>query len=293
MVTQGLERHPSAVAAEFMMHGNPINVLVEGQSDKKYWSNVFHDDVRIKPCDGYDKVISISKELSNKPILSFAIIDKDFREYIKTEDSPLGDYFITNEHDLELMMYNSKAFLKILNGYGIELSMNEKKMLCASIIEVAKQIGCLCLASKLVNGDLIFKSCEKHRFVFPKYESIMEFKDSKCKFTSDSDLHERIKIFKTNNTKSTWDKVITKHNEIKSNYDAYDAWQVANGHHVSYLLAFLLHKDLIPNHQNASYADVEERLYLAFSKDLLAKTDLYKSLTAWETAHGVTLFANE
>lgn len=288
-----LNRKPEAIANAIIMHHNPINVLVEGNSDKKYWSNVFHTDIRIEPCNGYQNVINVSQYLRDSKVVYFSIIDTDFRTYITDLQSPIGDWFTTKEHDLELMMYHSNTFVKLLNNYGINLLMEEKKALCDSIIEIATQIGYLSLADKLVNGELKFKDSDGHKFVFPKYENIMEFKDKKCKYTNDADLYNRIRNFKTNNTKSNWEKVVKMHQNIKSNWNDYDPWQISNGHHVSYLLAFLLRQNLTPNHQHASYDDVEERLYLAFSKDLFKKTTLYKSLEAWEKSHGVTLFAND
>lgn len=262
-------------------------VYVEGSSDFYFWKMIFKNTVKIEVCDGCEKVIgAVSKANEMGTNGNLGIIDRDFRRYQEDEFQIPYNVFVSDEHDLEMMMYKSDAFIKVLLSYKVN---NDERYILSQkdeILQLTDRIGYLKLANEMKNLHIEFKRPGHKGFDYPNYNNIIT-KD--CDYISDEKLVDTILLF--NNARERSKEILEIYKEMEMHKDYYDSWNLSNGHDFSFFFAKFLNHRFHPSHQGLGREDVEERLYLAFSKDLLEKTDLYKSLKVWEKEHKVILFA--
>ena len=171
-----------------------IYIYVEGTSDLNIWRKYTNkQNVRIKVVDGWEKVVAKVSGCPN----NIGIIDKDFRDL--ANNVPIDDnIFLTDEHDIEMMMFISSVFSDVL--LALKISDNDLR---DEILTITDDIGRVKLSTILRNWNLTFKrqsNKKKDDFEHPKYEDAL---DKKGKYAGIEKIIERILVFSQSRMKVT------------------------------------------------------------------------------------------
>ena len=100
-------------------------LLVEGDSDKKLYNNLVNqDNCRFQICKGKpsskSNVIELITRLNQNNIAGvLGLIDADF-DHIENKEYNHDNLFLTDDHDLEMMLIKSPALEKILQELASE-----------------------------------------------------------------------------------------------------------------------------------------------------------------------------
>ncbi len=274
-----IERTPAAYALANVIINEPF-VYLEGESDIRYWKNIFQEGTHIRACDGWKKVIETVELVNQKMAQCIGVIDKDFREILPEDEKCPKNVFVSDDHDLEQMMYKTDAFRRIIRNTYTNIEENEIDKLKNNILKIICVIGYVKLAIRRKGIKFEFKkeSSKKtnhahHCFEYPKYEkALIEEKKLTLKDEIDIDVNQLITlIVNYNNAQGKETLIKTAYNEeIKQKYDP---WTLGSGHDFTYILRHIL---LRTQSVCAELETLEEKLYLAYDK--FFETELYKSI---------------
>lgn len=270
-------------------------VYVEGGSDCKFWKNHFDSrNVRIRACCGWKGVVKTLENNLASSNTCIGIIDRDFRNIINYGDNLPNNIFITDDHDIEMMIYHTQAYRRTVNLYDVADHLLNFESTNGEIIDYVMNesniIGLLKLIDKKEELGLKLKKIRKDESYpeVPKYEKIM---DDNCKITSVHDMIVKLVNWSIQH-KSQPTKSIS---EIEGMYNSedignYDKWKLSNGHDVSYIMTVVLHKKI--GHKKISPEDFEDNLRSTASTAELQDTELFKKLRIWESIEKVKLFTS-
>lgn len=290
------ERSPAAhqVAAKQNSSFTGCYVYVEGGSDCRFWKNHFDNkSVKIVACNGWEKVVETVNEKLDDTTTCIGIIDSDFRKLIDYEFKLPDNIFITDDHDIEMMIFHTSAYRRVLNNYDkvdhLSDFENENGNILDYVIEEANKIGLLKLINQRDNLGMKLKSKRKEDEYpdMPKYENFM---DSNLKINSAHDMISSLITWSINHKA----KPNKNNEEIETLYNdedihQYDSWQLSNGHDVSYVMAILLHKKKIYGRKIDVNA-LEDNLRMAPSTEEMKHSQLFRDLKSWEQKNGVKIF---
>lgn len=281
-----IERAPGARALANKLI-DEVYVYIEGESDKRYWQNVFVKGTHISACGGCDDVIETVISANERKAKCFGIIDRDFRCIIPTDKECPTNVFITDDHDIEAMMYKTDALERIIIGSHYSIEEADIEILRDYILSITNLIAYLKIANERNQLKVKFKKPKKKNasndysscFEYPKYESVLEIKKWRAKNEiSEKKLIEVVMKFNNTINKSQLlcDAFIDEKQHI------YDKWLISNGHDFTYLLMHIL-----KNGQTAieNMDTIEEKLYLAYNH--LPETKLYKSIVGYCHNNGI------
>ncbi|GHT94633.1 hypothetical protein FACS1894141_1670 [Spirochaetia bacterium] len=273
---------------------NGYYLLVEGEKDSKLY-NKFIDlkNVRIRIAFGCKKVMETLTILENRLFdRRIGIIDRDF--YTLYEDIPqLENLFITDYHDIEVMMFISNAFDNMLRIYTTEEKITEfertrQKSTRDIIFELSNNIGYLKLAEKKYNFGLVFKP-EKVDGNQIKYNDIIS---DKMTYKGDSALVRTIVNY-------SWNKRVKMLNETEilekyllEKQSVYDNKQLSNGHDLSNIIFIFLKKTVRSTNKSLfDFNTIEDNLILAYEYGYFKTSALYNSIETWSKNKGIKIFS--
>ena len=249
-----------------------IYIYVEGTADLNIWRKYTNkQNVRIKVVDGWEKVVAKVSGCPN----NIGIIDKDFRDL--ANNVPIDDnIFLTDEHDIEMMMFISSVFSDVL--LALKISDNDLR---DEILTITDDIGRVKLSTILRNWNLTFKrqsNKKKDDFEHPKYEDAL---DKKGKYAGIEKIIERILVFSQSRMKVT-DILPTV---INVNYPL---GKLSNGHDFALIMQAYIK---VKHNKQRSATNLEEMITSSYlSADLLTKSNVYKEVRDYGISHNINIF---
>lgn len=254
-------------------------LIVEGTTDKNLYQTYINTIVcQIVVADGRDntrEALAILERESCRGVL--AIVDADFDVLEgKTPQSP--NLFMTDTHDLEMMLIQSPALEKVLAEFGSEDKIarfvtTHGKDVRSFLLESARSIGYLRWLSARENLALKFEGMGFEKFIEKDTLKIDILKlirlvqgrsvaHTAQKRSLDTDIHEKIKLLSN---------------------DSHDLWHVCCGHDITCILSFGLQKTIGSKRMEPDM--VEICLRLAYEYTYFRQTKLYVSVKQWEMAN--------
>jgi hypothetical protein len=287
---------PDRIANAIMQDNNfkGYYLIVEGIKDTKLFQKyINHENFRIREGFGNDNVKQALDILSERGFdRKLGIIDSDFNQMIVIVEKKDG-LFITDDHDIEIMIIKTKALEIVLNLFCTKdkIISFEKKIgmtVRDALFNLGTEIGYLKLANRVHDLGLIFKpkTADGNQL---KYKNFID--EATLKFLGDEKMIETVINYcrnKSPNLKEAPFVLESLKEQKKVNQDIY---HLNNGHDLSNILYLLLKKTLgSKNKMLVDTNSVEDSLILAFELDDFKKTTLYKDLYQWHTDNGDILF---
>ncbi len=271
-------------------HKKQIGVLVEAKADEKFFSKHFNKNTTFFCCNGWETVLKTQQEVNKNNINGvLAIIDADFKR-IENKVPTDKNIFLTDFHDIEIMMFHSKAWDQIVSYYvdHSKLAILEKKNdnnLKNILLQLARPIACIRLLNERKNLKLKFKSNRKKKI---EYLSYSKFIDPN---TLNFSLDELQVAIENKSSKPNFFK--TRNNSLNQllNQD-FDLSELCNGHDLINIFSLTLEK-AISNYSNSSKIQPERisrELTIAYSFEDFQQTQLYQSLKIWGNKYSLSIF---
>ncbi|GGO08439.1 DUF4435 domain-containing protein [Saccharibacillus kuerlensis] len=269
-------------------------LIVEGTKDYKLYNKFVTKEVSIKEAWGCEKVkelIGILKERDFEKVIG--ILDADF-SVILEETIESDKIFVTDFHDVEVIMLKSTALLNILEFFCGEKKVKDfigDRNVFDILVGLGYEIGLLKLANKLYDLGLVFKP-EKLEGNPLKYKDFISEKD--LSFLGRDSMIQTV----TNYSRNRTGKVSTTENienklEVLSK-QSYDLLHLVNGHDLTNILFILMKKVLkSTNKMLHDYNSIEDALILTYDNCEFIKTELFSKLYLWSREHEVNLFKQE
>lgn len=252
-------RHPKSKGIVF--------VLLEGNSDVRLYRKLFRQDTcKIEEVPGGKiKLGEILSELSNAFKLIIGIRDADFL-FLENKTSPLPNLFLTDYHDLEIMLIASDtAFSALVHEFVPIHKQEEHSLLKMKFLKAIRFLSYLRWYNEINNCELNFKGLNLGN-IFDKNT-----------FTIDKVL--------------LLDKIrrLSSHAEIKGNADVlsdiediedeqHDLLQLSNGHDLMKIMSYYFSS---LNKKGINDTDLSSLLRVAFSLEDFRSTQLYEDTYQW------------
>lgn len=288
-------REPSAWVAAAKMDSSFLGsyFYVEGSSDERFWKKFLdNQNTKICVCNGWECVVEVI-HLHNCDGFSrcVGIIDRDFRSIQKTDDCKEANLFLTDFHDIEIMMFESDAFKNMLialdrnNRIGAMCDYNQSFVL-RNLYSITDHIGYLKLANINHHLNLVFKAQINHEFRKPKYEDII---DKHGNYLGIDSLINKVCGFTSSCTSVGIDRQEVLNAFTKESVNNYDSKQLSNGHDVTIVLScFFSKKCGIKDKYSPDY--LENILYSSYHRSAFNQTQLFKDLCNWAVSHSTHIF---
>ena len=286
------ERTANAILQDNNFEGHYL--IVEGDKDiKLYGKFINNQNFRIKPAFGNEKVKEVLRILEERGFdKKIGIIDSDFNKILENE-LDIDGLFITDDHDIEVMIIKTKALENVIRIFCSEAKIRKfekanSTTIRTALLNIGKEIGYLKLANKLHNLGLVFKPKTADGNLI-KYSNFTC--DKTLSFLGDVKLVDTIMNYSRVKSPSmkVKDEIVKTFNEIKA--ENYDLNQLVNGHDLSNLLYLLMKKALASrNKMLVNNNSVEDSLILSYEYDYFKKTELYSDLRVWADSKGLGLF---
>lgn len=296
-----MEKHirPDRVANAIMQNASfkGYYLIVEGSKDSKlYGKFVNEQEIIIKEAFGNQKVKEVIKILTERGFnRKIGIIDADFTR-ITGEEIEIDGLFITDDHDIEVMVIRTRALEYVLSvccpKYKIqEFEKKQNVSVRDQIFKLGKEVGYLKLANKIYDLGLVFKpkNPEGNQIKYKKFIS-----DKTLKYLGDGKLIDTVTNYSVNKSEKIQSKntISEKLSVIKR--EEYLIYQLVNGHDLTNVLFILMKKVL--HSKNKILQDtnsVEDSLILAYEFDDFKTTDLYVEIKSWADEKDVHVFNKE
>ncbi len=260
---------------------NKVFILLEGKTDIKLFKKLFNNTYTdITSLDGKDKVISAIKKLNEESYKSIiGIRDADF-EHLKQNNSNINNLFLTDFHDMEIHMIESKALDSLFIEHSTNNCDNIIEQLKNNIYEIAVYIG----YSRLFNENQK-ESIGNHILLFDglAFKNFIEKEECKLKFDSNAFIRELLEHSKKKNQNLSLSKeeLYLEIENLKNIHS--DKLQICSGHDLAKLIGIILFNSPDGN-------KIEEGLRLSYRFEDFKTTILYSSLIEWTTNNGFRLF---
>ena len=262
-------------------------LIVEGNKDftlfKKFTETEF---CKIEIAFGNNNVIDVINELNNRGYSdALGIIDSDFRN-LDNEMPENENILLTDEHDLEIMIFKSKAFETIITHYAQPLKLetfkkeNDNQELRQIFLNLAMPLGYLKWANKKNNFGLVFKPLK----VDGNTLSISDFiPPSTLQFTSYEDMTQTVINYTVNKSelKTTRDAAVKAAKKMIDN--THSLLQICNGHDVIHIISLSLRKKISNMNSNSINPEqLEKEFIFAYDSRYFEQTELYRQVKLWE-----------
>jgi hypothetical protein len=245
-----------------------VNFLVEGDDDIKFWKpRVDTTKVSLVNCEGRPNLLSASQLLlSQKTTNIVGVYDSDF-DHIWGISHVSEILTPTDKNDLETTILSCKALDDVLLEFGDDalisaFDLAHNKSVQAHLIEVSQEFGKLRLHNRINNHNVDFGKLSPYRFVSSKDWQL--------------DMHSLHGEYAVQISKTPENLCLELNALPKSN----DVWSFCQGHDTVRILAQGLRQSL--GKKQISEQDLSRVLRLAFSKESLAETKMYRFLTEME-----------
>lgn len=278
------DRTPSAMVTAALENKKfqGFHVFVEGGGDFKLWKNFLQkSQTKVTICNGCENVIEATILGNEKGIRCFGIIDRDFRSILGSEDLP-ANIFMTDEHDIEMMICHTDCLGKVLNNYDSSQKIDDYEetqgAVREKVLSLTDSIGYLKLLDKRENIGLKLKKKDKNGdIILPSYE---KFLNKECQIQSHENMIEfLLKWSESNGKKANRTLVEVVQSYIEESATEQDSWQLSNGHDFAYLLAYFVHKKI--GCKKKTQQDIESELVLAYEHDYFMRTHMFTSMNSW------------
>ena len=273
-------------------------MFVEGVSDECFWKKfISRDAILIQQVNGWENVVECVREFNEEALSSkcIGIIDSDFENLFPYKSICENNIFLTDDHDIEMMMYHSVAFESSILAIDKKNKLkNSSNDILASVLQITDRIGNLKMYSMRNGAGLLFKRISKktHEIELPQYESLI---DSKGNYLGNKQLISYIKTFSRNNSNNPKSISVLNEHKIETEIELLqnqklDSFQLSNGHDITYLLPYILRRKygLILNDVNEGTIMIA--LLSAYNEGLLMKTKLYQAMKEWADFNKTNIF---
>lgn len=248
--------------------------IVEGHSDKLIYERLVNkQEVRITIASGKNNAIKALSILEKENFCRvFAVIDADFSR-IEQQITDSNNLFLTDEHDLEMMLIKSDAFDKLLKERGSEEKIAAfSKDIRETLLKLGQEIGKLRLLSLRNKLDLKFEGLKFGKFIDKEKLSI--------------NIDELIRSIKNHSQKLSLDEQQIKQDLSVISHENHDPWQLCCGHDFISILAIALCKVLGTwNANDVKKEDWERELRLADELSYFYQTQIYQLMVNWQSNH--------
>jgi len=273
---------------------NGLYVIVEGEKDEKLYQKFLSDPkTRIRPAFGCNKVREVLTILNKRGYDNrIGIIDADFNNILKVSDK-IDGLFVTDDHDIEVMMIKTPALEDVLHTICSKKSIEEfnkknSKTLRDQLYSLGKEVGYLKLANRVYDLGLVFK---------PKTNDGRQLKysnftcSSSFNFLGKEKLIETVLNYSRNKSESIKSESIInqKFDEIYNTEN--DLLQLINGHDLSNFL-YILMKKIIKSRNRilVDFNSIEDCLILSYNLSFFKDTLLYKQINIWADSNNISIF---
>jgi 5S rRNA maturation endonuclease (ribonuclease M5) len=251
-----------------------VFLIVEGHSDKLIYERLVNkQEVRITIASGKNNAIKALSILEKENFCRvFAVIDADFSR-IEQQIPDSNNLFLTDEHDLEMMLIKSAAFDKLLKERGSEEKIAAfSKDIRETLLKLGQEIGKLRLLSLRNELNLKFEGLNFSKFIDKKNLSI--------------DIDKLIISIKNHSQKLSLDEQQIKQDLSVISDENHDPWQLCCGHDFISILAIALWKVLgTRNANDVKKEDLERELRLAYELSYFYQTQIYQLMVNWQSNH--------
>jgi hypothetical protein len=252
-----------------------VFLIVEGDSDKLIYERLVNkQEVRVTIASGKNNAIKalsiLEKEDNFRRVV--AVIDADFSR-IEQQIPDSNNLFLTDEHDLEMMLIKSAAFDKLLKERGSEEKIKAfTEDIRETLLKLGQEIGKLRWLSLRNKLDLKFEGLNFKNFIDQKNLSI--------------NIDKLIISIKNNSQKLSLDEQQIKQDLSVISDENHDPWQLCCGHDFIGILAIALCKVLGTWNANDVKTEVLEReLRLAYELSYFYQTQIYQLMVNWQSNH--------
>ena len=288
------ERTANAIMQDKRFLG--YHLIVEGKKDEKLYGKFINkNEVKIRPAFGNEKVKRVIEILDERGFeKKIGIIDADFKRILNITEN-IGGLFITDDHDIEVMIIKTKALEHVLNIYCKDANIKafEKKIgsnIREAIYDLGKEIGYLKLANKVYDLGLVFKpeSPEGNQIKYNKFTCSKSFN-----FLGSGALIETAINYSRNRSNT-----IKSKSEIEERYKEFsekelDLMQLVNGHDLANFLYILMKKILKSRSKMLNdFGCIEDSLILAYDFSFFKKTQLFAQIVKWSEKRNIDIFEN-
>jgi len=249
-----------------------VFLIVEGHSDKLIYERLVNkQEVRVTIASGKNnaiKALSILEKENFRRVV--AVIDADFSR-IEQQIPDSNNLFLTDEHDLEMMLIKSAAFDKLLKERGSEEKIAAfPKDIRETLLKLGQEIGKLRLLSLRNKLDLKFEGLKFGKFIDKEKLSI--------------NIDELIRSIKNHSQKLSLDEQQIKQDLSVISDENHDPWQLCCGHDFISILAIALCKVLGTwNANDVKKEDWERELRLAYELSYFYQTQIYQLMVNWQS----------
>jgi len=249
-----------------------VFLIVEGHSDKLIYERLVNkQEVRVTIASGKNnaiKALSILEKENFRRVV--AVIDADFSR-IEQQIPDSNNLFLTDEHDLEMMLIKSAAFDKLLKERGSEEKIAAfSKDIRETLLKLGQEIGKLRLLSLRNKLDLKFEGLKFGKFIDKEKLSI--------------NIDELIRSIKNHSQKLSLDEQQIKQDLSVISDENHDPWQLCCGHDFISILAIALCKVLGTwNANDVKKEDWERELRLAYELSYFYQTQIYQLMVNWQS----------
>ncbi len=279
-------------------------LFVEGQSDYDFWIKFKDISCKILITFGFPKLLEVIELLENENYEKkyVGIIDADFR-HLDNELPNSDAIFMTNEHDLEMMLINSQALNRVIDFYCKDYENQKNDFLIKQhttikelLIKLALPIAYFKKVKQEQSYSFKFKPSpidknevnleytkfiDKVKMLFLGYDKLI---DTIKNYTQKYISKEKDKTKISNDLRIDNQLLIKQITEIENRNLA--TLQLCNGHDLVNILAVMLMKAIANYDSKAiSSQEIESKLVAYYDSSDLQKTNLYHSLKQWETTH--------
>ena len=252
-----------------------VFLIVEGHSDKLIYERLVNkQEVRVTIASGKNNAIKalsiLEKEDNFRRVV--AVIDADFSR-IEQQIPHSNNLFLTDEHDLEMMLIKSAAFDKLLKERGSEEKIKAfTEDIRETLLKLGQEIGKLRWLSLRNKLDLKFEGLNFKNFIDKEKLSI--------------NIDELIRSIKNNSQKPSLDEQQIKQDLSVISDENHDPWQLCCGHDFISILAIALWKVLgTRNANDVKKEDLERELRLAYELSYFYQTQIYQLMVNWQSNH--------
>lgn len=277
-----------------MSHCNYM--FVEGVSDECFWKKFINrDSIHIQQVNGWENVVACVQKFKIETLeeYCFGVIDSDFEQIYPHKSITENNIFLTDFHDLEMMMYKSEAWNSALKAIDKKNRIVENSQeVLNNVFEITDKIGYLKLSSFTNNLRLLFKKENRnHEIELPKYENVINRVGI---YEGDEKLIQYIRDFSISNSRNIVESPPSV-NDIKNEFQStcntkYPSEYLSNGHDVTYVMNYILRRKYRLTESYISIDTIDIALFAAYNIDSLKQTNLYNSMKNWEKVHNKSLF---
>ncbi|MFC9709278.1 hypothetical protein ACFTRD_14125 [Paenibacillus sp. NPDC056933] len=283
---------PDRIANSIMQDSTFLGhyLLVEGKKDLKLFNKFISSKVAIKVAWGCENVKEVLNILDFRGhTKSFGVVDADFSTILEIPNNS-ENLFLTDFHDIEVMMFESNALQTVLNilGKNTNDKYSDVQEIREKLFELGVELGYLKLANKMYDLGLSFKPerIEGNQLKYKKFVSEVDFS-----FLGEDKMVETVIDYSRSRSSKTLDFEEIMSALINVKKEIYDQNHLVNGHDLSNLLYIFL-KKLIKstNKMLVDFNSIEDSLLLAYETNDFVKTKLCFNICEWSSSNEIEVF---